>query len=71
MFDINAKNVPIFLLRQNLSQDLFFRPYQVECPQIEATHGLRASSSDRSLNHKVTFECTNGNSRAESVVEFH
>ena len=36
--------------------------FQVKCPKIDAIQGLQVSSNNRGLNHRVTFECTNGNS---------
>ena len=40
----------------------YFNWIQVECANIEATHGLEVSSKQRGLNTVVTFQCTNGNS---------
>ena len=38
-----------------------FPSIQVACPEITVTKGLSVSGSDRTLNAKVKFGCTNGN----------
>ena len=44
-------------------QTIFLSFFQVDCPKIELTEGLKAIPPNKhSLNDKVHFECTNGNS---------
>ena len=40
---------------------MFTTMYQVMCPEITMTKGLSVSETERSLNARIRFGCTNGN----------